>query len=96
MGAKAYFGDDQIVHIPSRELTGPRAHKLEQLDEFLAQLQLVRLVLCGQEVQLAGFSGATDAAAAAAGPNPVAAGLLGRVRHVFRSRTQDGRGQRHR
>jgi hypothetical protein len=95
MGEKTYFGDDEIVRIPSRELTGPREAKLEQLDAFLAQLHLVRLALCGQAVRLAGFPGATDGPAAATGPNSVAAGLLGRVQHLLRSRTQDGRGQRH-
>jgi hypothetical protein len=49
------FGDpDQIIHIPARDLTGPRDAKLAELDMLLAQLQVVRLALCGQPVQLAG------------------------------------------
>jgi len=53
------FGDPhQIIHIPARDLTGTREAKLADLDMFLAQLQLVRLALCGQTVRLEGFSGA--------------------------------------
>jgi hypothetical protein len=89
MGAKTYFADDDIVHIPSRELTGPRDTKLEQLDAFLAQLHLVRLALCGQAVHLAGFPGAADACAS--GPELVATALLRRVQQAFRSRHRSGR-----
>lgn len=47
------FGDPhQVIHIPARELTGTREAKLADLDMFLAQLQLVRLALCGQTVRL--------------------------------------------
>jgi hypothetical protein len=53
------FGDPhQIIHIPARDLTGTREAKLADLDMFLAQLQLVRLALCGQTVRLEGFIGA--------------------------------------
>jgi hypothetical protein len=53
------FGDpDQIIYIPARELTGTREAKLADLDLFLAQLQVVRLALCGQPVQLEGFDAA--------------------------------------
>lgn len=52
------FGDPrQIIHIPARDLTGTREAKLTDLDIFLAQLQLVRLALCGQMVRLEGFIG---------------------------------------
>lgn len=52
------FGDrHQIIHIPARDLTGTREAKLADLDMFLAQLQLVRLALCGQTVRLEGFIG---------------------------------------
>lgn len=45
------FGDpDQIIHIPARDLTGTREAKLADLDVLLAQLQVVRLALCGQAV----------------------------------------------
>jgi hypothetical protein len=51
------FGDPaQIIHIPARDLTGTREAKLAELDTLLAQLQVVRLALCGQPVQLAGFT----------------------------------------
>ena len=53
------FGDpDQIIHIPARDLTGTREAKLAELDMLLAQLQMVRLALCGQPVRLEGFVGA--------------------------------------
>jgi hypothetical protein len=55
------FGDPhQIIHIPARDLTGTREAKLADLDMFLAQLQLVRLALCGQTVRLEGFIGAAN------------------------------------
>jgi len=55
------FGDPhQIIHIPARDLTGTREAKLADLDMFLAQLQLIRLALCGQPVRLEGFIGATS------------------------------------
>jgi hypothetical protein len=51
------FGDpNQIIRIPARELTGTREAKLAELDTLLAQLQLVRLVLCGQPVRLESFA----------------------------------------
>ena len=53
------FSDpEQIIHIPARHLTGTREAKLAELDMLLAQLQMVRLVLCGQPVRLEGFVGA--------------------------------------
>ncbi len=53
------LGDpDRIIHIPARKLTGTREAKLDELDMFLAQLQAVRLALCGQPVRLEGFAGA--------------------------------------
>lgn len=45
----------QIIHIPARDLTGTPEEKLADLDMFLAQLQVVRLALCGQEIRLDGF-----------------------------------------
>jgi hypothetical protein len=49
------FGDpNHIIRIPARELTGTREAKLAELDTLLAQLQLVRLVLCGQPIRLEG------------------------------------------
>ena len=41
-----------VIHIPARELTGTREAKLAELDMFLAQLQIVRLALCGRAVRL--------------------------------------------
>ena len=35
------------IDIPARQLTGTREEKLRQLDEFLVQLQAVRLALTG-------------------------------------------------
>ena len=53
------FGDpDQIIHIPARDLTGTREAKLADLDVLLAQLQVVRLALCGQAVPPDGCVGA--------------------------------------
>jgi hypothetical protein len=53
------FSDpEQIIHIPARDLTGTREAKLAELDMLLAQLQVVRLVLCGQPVRFEGFAGA--------------------------------------
>lgn len=53
------FGDPhQVIHIPARDLRGTRETKLAELDMFLAQLQVVRLALCGQAVRLDGFVGA--------------------------------------
>jgi hypothetical protein len=49
---------EQIIHIPARDLTGTREAKLAELDMLLAQLQMVRLVLCGRPVRLEGFVGA--------------------------------------
>ena len=58
MGATDLGDPHQIIHIPARDLTGTREAKLAELDMFLAQLQLVRLALCGQTVRLEGFIGA--------------------------------------
>jgi hypothetical protein len=53
------FGDPaQIIHIPARDLTGTREAKLAELDTLLAQLQMVRLALCGQPIRLEGLVGA--------------------------------------
>lgn len=50
------FGDPhQVIHIPARDLTGTREAKLAELDMLLAQLQVVRLALCGQAVRLEGL-----------------------------------------
>ena len=47
------FGDPhQVIHIPARDLTGTREAKLAELDMFVAQLQVVRLAICGQVVRL--------------------------------------------
>lgn len=52
------FGDPhQVIHIPARDLTGTREAKLAELDMLLAQLQVVRLALCGQAVRLEGLNG---------------------------------------
>lgn len=52
------FGDPhQNIHIPARDLTGTREAKLAELDMFLAQLQGVRLALCGRAVYLDGSIG---------------------------------------
>lgn len=51
------FGDPrQIIHIPARDLTGSREAKLAELDNLLAQLQVVRLALCGQAVRVHAFA----------------------------------------
>jgi hypothetical protein len=53
------FGDPhRVIHIPARDLTGTREAKLADIDMFLAQLQAVRLALCGPAVRLEGLSGA--------------------------------------
>ena len=90
------FGDpDQIIHIPARDLTGTRAAKLAELDTLLAQLQMVRLVLCGQPVRLEGDLGA-------AGERPShrsqlwswVAGRLRDVRGSFAHRAADTKSDR--
>jgi hypothetical protein len=49
------FGDShRIIHIPARDLSGSREATLAELDTFLAQLQVVRLALCGRVVRPAG------------------------------------------
>jgi hypothetical protein len=58
MNGSDFSNPDQIIHIPARDLTGTREAKLAELDMLLAQLQLVRLVLCGQPVRLDGYLGA--------------------------------------
>jgi hypothetical protein len=58
MNGSDFSDPDQIIHIPARDLTGTREAKLAELDMLLAQLQMVRLVLCGQPVRLEGFAGA--------------------------------------
>jgi hypothetical protein len=58
MSATDFCNPDRIIHIPARDLTGTREAKLAELDMLLAQLQMVRLVLCGQPVRLDGFVGA--------------------------------------
>ena len=57
MNGPDFSGPDQI-HIPARDLTGTREATLAELDALLAQLQVVRLVLCGQPVRLEGVVGA--------------------------------------
>jgi hypothetical protein len=53
------FGDPhQVIHIPARDLTGTREAKLAEIDTLLAQLQVVRLALCGQTLRLEGLNGA--------------------------------------
>jgi hypothetical protein len=52
------FGEPhQVIHIPARDLIGTREAKLAELDMLLAQLQVVRLALCGQAVRLEGLNG---------------------------------------
>jgi hypothetical protein len=47
------LGDpDRTIHIAARDLTGSREAKLAELDALLAQLQVVRLALCGRPVPL--------------------------------------------
>jgi hypothetical protein len=90
------FGDpDQIIHIPARNLIGTREAKLAELDMLLAQLQMVRLVLCGRPVRLEGFVGA-------AGQRPPrrsqlwswVAGRLRVVRSAFAHGTADTKSKR--
>lgn len=90
------FGDpDRIIHIPARDLTGTREAKLAELDTLLAQLQMVRLVLCGQPIRLEGYLGA-------AGERPshrsqlwsCVAGRLRDVRGSFAHRSADTKGDR--
>ena len=58
MNGSDFSDPDQIIHIQARHLTGTREAKLAELDSLLAQLQMVRLVLCGQPLRLEGFLGA--------------------------------------
>jgi hypothetical protein len=58
MSGSDFSDPDQIIHIPARDLAGTRGAKLAELDMLLAQLQMVRLVLCGQSVRLEGYLGA--------------------------------------
>ena len=58
MSGSDFSDPDQIIHIPARDLTGTREAKLADLDTLLAQLQMVRLALCGQPIRLEGFVGA--------------------------------------
>ena len=58
MSATDLGGSNQNIHIPARDLTGTREAKLAELDMLIAQLQMVRLALCGQPVRLEGFLGA--------------------------------------
>jgi hypothetical protein len=58
MSGSDFSDPDQIIHIPARALTGTREMKLAELDMLLAQLQMVRLALCGQPIRLEGFLGA--------------------------------------
>lgn len=58
MSATDFCDPDQIIHIPARDLTGTREAKLAELDMLLAQLQMVRLALCGQPLRLEGILGA--------------------------------------
>jgi hypothetical protein len=90
------FGDpEQIIHIPARDLTGTREAKLSELDMLLAQLQMVRLVLCGQPARLEGYLGA-------AGGRPShrsqlwswVGGRLRNVRGAFAHGTADTRSDR--
>ena len=90
------FGDpDQIIHIPARDLTGTREAKLAELDMLLAQLQIVRLGICGQLVRLEGHL-------TAAGERPPhrsqwwsrVAGRLRNARGSFAHRTADTKSER--
>jgi hypothetical protein len=58
MNGSDFRGPDQIIHVPARDLTGTREAKLAELDMLLAQLQMVRLVLCRHPVRLEGDLGA--------------------------------------
>jgi hypothetical protein len=58
MNGSDFSDPDQIIHIPARNLTGTCEAKLAELDMLLAQLQMVRLVLCGHPVRLEGNPGA--------------------------------------
>jgi hypothetical protein len=60
MSATDFGNPHQIIHIPARDLTGTREAKLADLDMFLAQLQVVRLALCGEAIRVDAFVGAPD------------------------------------
>ena len=60
MSATDFDDPHLVIHIPARDLTGTRDAKLAELDIFLAQLQVVRLALCGRAVRLDGFVGASS------------------------------------
>ena len=62
MSATDFADPDQIIHIPARDLTGTREAKLVELDTLLAQLQMVRLALCGDVVFVAGSTDAVTKA----------------------------------
>jgi hypothetical protein len=90
------FGDpNQAIHIPARDLTGTLEAKLAALDMLLAQLQMVRLVLCGQPVRLDGYLRlAGERPANRFRLWPWAIGRLRTVRSSFAHRAAEMRGQR--
>jgi hypothetical protein len=53
MNASDFADPNRTIHIPARDLTGSREAKLAELDTLMAQLQVVRLVLCGQQIHVA-------------------------------------------
>jgi hypothetical protein len=95
MNGSDFSDPDQIIHIPARDLAGTREAKLAELDMLLAQLQMVRLALCGQPVRLEGFLGG-------AGQRPPhrsqrwswVAGRLRTVRGAFRTAAADTKSER--
>jgi hypothetical protein len=95
MSGSDFSDPDQNIHIPARDLTGTRDAKLAELDALLGQLHMVRLVLCGQPVRLAGYPGA---AGGRPSPRPqLWSRVAGRLRDVlgsFSHRTADTKSER--
>jgi hypothetical protein len=52
MNASDFVDPNRTIHIPARDLAGSREAKLAELDTLMAQLQVVRLVLCGQQIHV--------------------------------------------
>ena len=85
---------DQIIHIPARDLIGTREAKLAELDTLLAQLQMVRLVLCGQPLRLEDYLGPGARPSHRSQLWSWVAGRLRDVRGSFTHRTADTKSER--